>query len=372
MSQLIVEVVTIDAVNPHTNADKLECAIIKGFQVVAGKGNHKPGDVVVFIPYNSVVPQELSDKYAFTQYLSKGRVKVAKLRGEPSYGVIIPNECNWAVGEDVTERLGIKKWTPEVRNSTSIGGAARADEECQHLLFPKYTEIENLRHYNTVIQEGEEVVVSEKIHGSNARIGMVEGEQMAGSRNRRLRLPTVPVPCGWLKRLYCRVFKRPLPSKVNVEAMKNNWWWMPWTLPEVAALLTSLGKEHKQVVLYGEIYGANVQKGVRYGSADKVSFRAFDLLVDGKYLDYDFFLFQCKTHNVETAPVLYRGPYSLDKIKELSKGKTTIGEGETHIREGVVVKPSVDRRDHKVGRVVLKYVSEDYLAAKDIGDFEDE
>jgi hypothetical protein len=62
--------------------------------------------------------------------------------------------------------------------------------------------------------------------------------------------------------------------------------------------------------------------------------------------------------DVETVPILYKGPYSLDKIKELSKGKAFSG---THIREGVVVKPVVERTDPRVGRVVLKYLSDDYL-----------
>jgi len=35
-----------------------------------------------------------------------------------------------------------------------------------------------------------------------------------------------------------------------------------------------------------------------------------------------------------------------------------------HLREGVVVKPLIERHDLKIGRAIAKYVSDDYLLAK--------
>ena len=373
MSQLIVDVCTIDAIQPHTNADKLELAVVKGFQSVVGKGTHKAGDVIVYIPYNTIVPQELSDKYGFTKYLDKGRVKVTKLRGEPTYGVIIPNETGKPVGTDVAELLGLTKYTPEVRRvGSSGGGGGCEDEESPHPLFPKYTDLENMRHYPNVIAEGEQVVVTEKIHGTNSRIAVIEGVQMAGSRRLQRKPPLMEMPVGFFKGLFNQLFGRPAPMQLDYSAMGNSMVWFPWSVPQVKTMMLALGKEHKQVVLFGEVYGKNVQKGVRYGSPDKLAYRAFDLILDGKYVDYWVFRAKCQSYGVDVAPDLYDGPFSLDKIRELSKGKTVIGEGETHIREGVVVKPLKERHDPKVGRVILKYVSDDYLTAKDIGDYEDE
>ncbi len=60
-----------------------------------------------------------------------------------------------------------------------------------------------------------------------------------------------------------------------------------------------------------------------------------------------------------TVPILWRGPFSLERIAELSRGLTTLADD--HIREGVVVKPAKERFDPEVGRVVLKYLSDDYL-----------
>lgn len=372
MSKLIVEVCSIDEVQSHPNADRLELAIVKGFQSVVGKGTHKAGDVIVYIPYDTIVPVELSDKYGFTKYLDKGRVKPTKLRGEPTYGVIIPNEKGYPIGTSVADELGLTKYIPRVRRVGGGGGGRCEDEESPHPLFPKYTELENLRHYPNTFRDGEEVTVSEKIHGCNNRIAMVGGVAMAGSRRLQRKPPVKEVPQGFLARLFRKVLKRPAPTTLDYDAAANSMVWCPWSVPAVREMMADLGAEHQQVVLFGEVFGKNVQKGVRYGSPDKLAYRAFDLILDGKYVDRNEFQAICRQYDVDTAPELYVGPYSLDKVKELSKGKTTVGEGETHIREGVVVKPVIERYDPKVGRVILKYVSEDYLVAKDIGDFEDE
>ena len=377
MSQLHVEVCTIDQVLSHNNAEKLELAVVKGWQIVIKKGEYKPGDVAIYIPIASVVPAELSDKYNFTQYLSKGRVKSARLRGEPSHGVLVPNEGNWDVGTDVADHYKITKWTPEVRLGGGSASSGRYHDILEeHPLLPRYTDIDNLRHFPSVIPDGEEVVVTEKIHGANVRIGNIDGEYVAGSRRNRRRMPMRRKPAGFIKTFIQNILDtffgyRP-PVEADQEEMLKNWYWFPLTIPAVKNLLDSLSINHKQVVLYGEIFGANVQKGVRYGSPEKIAFRAFDMILDGKYANYDEFSSYCEQYGVEMAPLLYRGPYSLDKVKTLSEGKTTIGEGETHIREGVVVKPVAERFDPKLGRVILKYVSDQYLLAKDIGDFEDE
>jgi len=64
MSTLIVEVCRIDRVLPHANADALELARIKGWQCVIPKGRYVGGDLVTYIPIDSVIPVEHSDRWA--------------------------------------------------------------------------------------------------------------------------------------------------------------------------------------------------------------------------------------------------------------------------------------------------------------------
>src|SRR5882672_1397322 len=114
MSSLIVQVCRVDAVEPHPNADRMEIATIKGWRTCIGKGSFTPGDLCVYIPPDSVLPAALSDRIGVTKYLTPlpknsdgtrpdgGRIRVARLRGEKSYGLVIKlDDPIWAVGQDV-------------------------------------------------------------------------------------------------------------------------------------------------------------------------------------------------------------------------------------------------------------------------------
>lgn len=328
MSSLIVEVAKIDAIQSHGNADKLELAIIKGWQCVVPKGKYSTGQLVTYIPIDSVLPLDLSERLGVTKYLSSGRVRCAKLRGEPSFGLIMDRENDaWGEGSDVREHYGITKYIPPAKLSAG-------DAEADHPLFTAYTDIENMRNFPAILQDGEQVVATEKIHGTNCRVGRIEGEPMAGSKGLRRKHPEKDADVA------------------------TNLYWHPWSLQPVKNLMASFNWNVRQVILFGEVYG-KVQS-LRYGIPNGIGFRAFDLLVDGKYLDYPEFIERCASSGVETVPTLYLGPFGLDAIRTLSGGPSTMPNA-NHIREGVVVKPVAERTDPKIGRVILKYISDSYL-----------
>ncbi len=300
MSSVIADVVEIEAVHPHPNADRLFLARIKGWQAVIrkledGSPEFAPGERVVFIPPDSTLTREMAERIGVVSYLSERTnaegvrelvVRRVRLRGEPSFGLVVrPDDPGWPVGTDVREHYGIGKFRPPVRFSAG-------DAEPNHPLFQRYTDIENLRNFPDVLTPGEEVVVSEKIHGTNARIGLVDGELLAGSHG--------------LQR------KRPEP-----EAMGMNTYWFPATLEPVQSLLEELRRQgHPVAILYGEIYGSRVQS-LHYGRREGLGFAAFDILVGEHYLGYDDFAALCERHGVPTAPILWRGPFSLERIAEL-------------------------------------------------------
>src|ERR1700694_2821078 len=102
MSSLIIEVCRVDKVEPHPNADRMCICTVKGWRVCAGRSpetgrcQFEAGDKCVYVPPDSVLPPALSDRLHVTKYLSAlagnangvrppgGRVRVARLRGEPS------------------------------------------------------------------------------------------------------------------------------------------------------------------------------------------------------------------------------------------------------------------------------------------------
>lgn len=328
MSSLVVKAVRIDEIKPHPNADKLELAILGQWQLVVGLGQYKAGDLLVFVPPDAILTPELSDVMNVTQYLHRQRVKAVRLRGEVSHGLPIDQKfvpVPLVEGEDYAEILGITKHTPAVRYLP--GDCLAPDPQ-----FPIYTDIENLRHNPGIFQLGEEVVVTEKIHGMNARVGMVNGELMAGSHRTR---------------------RKP------VEDMAANTFWYPHTIPGIKKLLEA--DPRNNTVVYGEIYGKGVQV-LDYGTPR--GFAAFDISVNDRYLNYNEFRTLCWAFEIPTVPVIdqfvWEGPESIRRIREDAEGMTTLSA--KHIREGVVVRPVVERWSTAVGRVILKYVSDAYLA----------
>lgn len=352
MSTFIVPVVEIADIQPHNNADSLELLTVLGWQVCSQKGTHHIGDKVVYFPPDTVMSTELSDRFSVTPYLDKGRIRCVKLRGEPSFGLIVkPDNAEWEVGANVAEYYDVRKYEPPPPkvNKRALGtrGTQYSDALPEVDLFPRYTAIENMRHYPDLLISDEEVVVTEKIHGCSSRIGLVEGEWMIGSHKTR----------------------RKLPEEEVFDFEGEHRYWYPLSLSSVRAMLEAIGKGHKQVVLYGEIYGDSVQS-LSYGEKGTLGYRAFDLLIDGKYANYAEFSVACDEFNVLQVPILSITPYSLLCIKQLSTGKTTLlKDHEAHIREGVVVRPVDERTDPKIGRVILKYVSDAYLLNKNISDY---
>ena len=114
-----------------------------------------------------------------------------------------------------------------------------------------------------------------------------------------------------------------------------------------------------EVTLFGEVLGV---QDLMYGfNRGALGFRAFDVRIDGAYVDVDHFITLMEEYSIARVPVLYEGPFDYAKIRELSEGQSTIAD---HIREGVVIKPIKERTDQTVGRVILKFVGAQYLTRK--------
>jgi len=325
MSSLIVEVVRVNDIKEHPNADKLEIAVVKGWECIVPRESYKVGDKVVYAPIDSVIPSELSDKMNITKYLSHGRVRTAKLRGIYSQGLIIPmkyvpNYENLQTGDNVAETLGITKFEPPIK--IRMGGLHRVSEP----RFIKYTDIENIKNFPDTLQEGEEVAITEKLHGTNFRAANIDGEFHVGGH------------------------------RLNFEESDDN---LYWKAAKIYNLKEALNPGEQ---IFGEIYGFKIQK-LAYGLKNKFDVRFYDLMINYKYVNYPQFKKFCEDKGLPMVPELHVGKWHKDLMK-FAKGKTTLAE---HVREGIVIKPIEERFDDKIGRVALKHISEEYLM-KDYGD----
>jgi len=95
-------------------------------------------------------------------------------------------------------------------------------------------------------------------------------------------------------------------------------------------------------VIYGEIYGAGIQKGYDYGLKDSRDLVVFDIQRNGKYLDFaDFINSVITKYNLPTPPHLFNGKFKDAPIEQLMQGPSILCP-QQKVREGCVIKPLVE------------------------------
>ena len=168
----VIEVV----LNDHPNADALSIVKVGGYQCVVRTADWQNGYLAVYIPPDSIVPFEEPFKFLGEDHL---RVKARKLRGEISFGLLVPAPDGAKIDDDMAGALGVVHYEPAT--PTSMGGD---NVSAPPGVYPKY-DVENFKSpkYNSIIKPGELVVITEKIHGANARFVCVDGIMYAGSRS---------------------------------------------------------------------------------------------------------------------------------------------------------------------------------------------
>lgn len=298
------------------------------------------------------------------------RITVKRLRKEYSEGLLMPvadlnfsigphglafglyyNGKALAVGDNVADILGITRYVPEfdaqpteadtealpkrrfpktlkgwfywglrqlgLRNA---GGRSYAQEV--NFNFPEYDVNAFKNATRVTFREGEEVTVTEKIHGSNARYVFIPDNDK------------IPKPLQVDGKFYAgshRQWKR----------TGDNVWWNASTR---FRFIEEWCIQHPRQVLYGEV--GPTQKGYRYGAdKDETFFFAFDVY-NSETGEWSW------PGNVgveSTVPILYSGPYSKELIAKFVDGPSVVPGAKT-LREGIVI-------HSKERRLKLKVVS---------------
>lgn len=340
MSEFHVNTVKLGPFTKHPNADNLDITKVFDYTVVTKRGAYKEGELAVYVPIDSVVPDneewhwlaprnsDGSERFPVGQVPERYRIiEAKKIRGIFSQGCLMPlppggDPRGWTEGMEVATTFGITKYEPPVHMTT--GG------ECEPApkgwVFPTYTDIEGLRRYPDVIQDGEPVVITEKIHGASARY------------------------CHDGQRLW-------VGSHTQIKARNPDVLW--WQVAIAEGLEEKLARVPNHV-FFGEVYG-QVQD-LKYGVYSGAKFCCFDVydVMMRRYLDFDNAFHMAQSVDVPWVPILYRGPWHVG-LNELCEGKSTLAD---NVREGFVARPAVERRDERIGRVVVKRHGEGYLLRK--------
>jgi RNA ligase (TIGR02306 family) len=317
----LATIAQIENISPIENADAIELAKVRGWNVVIKKGEFKVGDKAVYCEIDSVLPNRPE-----FQFLSKYnfRIKSVKLRGVISQGILFP------FGDDVTEILGVKLYEPPI--PANLSGEIKGK-------FPSFipkTDEERIQNLEWILTEPEykdlDFYVTEKLDGTSFTCYYNNGEFGVCSRNYELK-----------------------------ENDKNTHWLVARKL-KLEEILKDFGKN---VSLQGELVGPGIQ-GNKYKLTEQTVFffNIFDI-DNQQYLDFNELQQFCTKYGLNTVPLLqedYRLHNKLDEILQFADGFSVLNKSQR--REGLVIRPVktiyVNKNDF-FGRLSFKVISNTYL-----------
>ena len=340
-------------IEPHPNADKLEVARVKGYSCIVGKNQYRTGDLAVYLPIDSMIPKDILEELGLTGDLNgpkKNRVKMVKLRGVVSEGLLYPingkkiDHMDLKEGDNVADVLKITKYeTPiPVKLKGKIENTRKKVQYANVSLDVKF-DVEALKKYPRVLNYDELVCISEKVHGSNFRCTRINNE---------IKIAT--------KRL------GNLGQAFSPDEKQNTYVLMYAKYEKEFAKL--FVKFKNDIIVIGEIYGRKIQD-MDYGTNPDL--RIFDIWYDGKFLNTDQVLEALKDTGLTYVPILYRGRWDESLLDQYVSGKSHIPTADC-MREGIVIRPDFERIDTTItgrfsghdSRVILKVISNEYHLRK--------
>ena len=328
----------VEELRPIPDADRIELATIKGWNVIVKKGEFNVGDTCIYCEIDSVLPAR--EPFLFLQE-KHFRIKSQKFRGCISQGICFPltrdvlvgtedvtaTPMLYKVGDDVTDIMGVTKYEPTI--PANLAGQVKGNfpafavktDEARVQSFPEYLET-----YKDV-----PFYVTQKIDGSSITIYLLDGVLGVCSRN------------------------------MELYETEGNAYWNAVRDLKVEEKLRENGIT--DIVLQGELHGPGIQKNKDALKKVTISFfNAYDPKT-GRHYDYQEFVDVVAKLGLNTVPVIATNFKLLPTIAEMlafAEGKSVLNPQAE--REGLVFRPMVTMRDEFSGhRLSFKVISNKYL-----------
>jgi len=331
----------VERLEPIPNKDRIELVHLRdcGYTTVCEK-IHSVGDLVVFIKYDSIVPQnELFEFMRETKFRVKA--KSFTIRDEEdnvvdkmySQGIVLPikavidftakRDCNdseidkefqenlWEEGDDLTQLLEVKKYVPPVMTGagSSFGVMASKGDFPTHIISK--TDEVNLASGTRALEliQGKAVYITQKIEGSSMTIFWDDerDELMVCSRNNQ------------------------------IGEHETNKFWQAANKYDLRAKL----KHFPDVVIQAECYGEGIQRNhLAIEGVDLAVFNVSSKLTRERYT-YEEMKRICEMLNVPMVKeVCYITNFDMtfDQLQELSDSQRYDSGYEC---EGIVIRPAI-------------------------------
>lgn len=202
------------SIRPHPNADKLAIGLVCNYQIVIGFDSYKDGDLVIFFPEGGCLTHEVAfhnnlyrkDKgvnklpEAYGYFDKDLRIRQIRLRGVVSEGFALPltaladigdvsglkagDQFNMFHGVEICKKYETPATLVARQKLQKTSGQAKEVPE-----LAKIGDTINLRMMIDQIPVGSVIYVTEKIHGTSGRTGLVQTD-----------VPADPLP--WWKRVW--------------------------------------------------------------------------------------------------------------------------------------------------------------------------
>jgi RNA ligase (TIGR02306 family) len=363
MSTFIVPIVTIKTVIKHPNADSLDILSFEevSWQCVDKINTRKPGDMVVYIPIDSVVDVRRPE-FEFLKSKAKAdyscRIRTIRLRGEISQGLVISmpsdmikwlcdkitghKDCAQGIsfdipGQDVSEYYGIKKYEPPPESIPPLS-AGNYPSWCEK------SDAERYQNYNRTIEPFRDHAFYKTIKMDGASITVFYDAETEHSG----------------------VCSRNWEIKENSDITRLDNYWLiakKYNLLQIVKDI-AMDKGIKRLALQGEMCGPGVQ-GNKMGLSE-LQFFAFDMYNGdiGEFIEYPFFIALCHYWKIPTVEILEVGTLG----KELDTNFAYVSQlkyDNDLPAEGVVYVAVNSQRVGTLGRLKFKFINPEFLLKYD-------
>lgn len=336
----------IDQILPIEGKDRIVLAIVDGWSVIVRKDEFSAGDLCVYIEIDSVLPE----KPEFEFLRGKGfRIKTMKMAGCISAGICFPLSIlpigDYHFGDDVTDVLGIKQYTPTMDTGDLPAESERRKRyprflmrmawfrrivlnriKCWNTGFPSFlrktdeTRIQNIPH---VLDDREkEWIATEKIDGQSGSFALVKRKKRFPFERNHYDF----IVCSRNRQLCVR---------------DNSSYWRVAEKYHIEDVLKNLIGNADWVAIQGECIGPKIQ-GNKYHVTDFDLF-VFNLIYPTGRMGSLTAKAAVEKRGLKFVPILekMRLPETVDEVLQYAHGKSAIGDT---LREGVVFR-SLDGRE---------------------------
>lgn len=336
----------ISKIKQIPNADKIEVAVINGWECVVKKNEFSINERVLFIEPDALIPKDLKEfeflgRYCSTKKVNNKeyyRIGTTKMRGQISQGVImklddVKNLFNVndieTNNQDVSEYIGIIKYEP-----SEVDGSNTPKSLLPFPYFIKKTDEERIQNFDFIPRFNYEI--TEKLDGTSCTIYNYNGKTGICSRNSELKVNELDS-----NNLYVNIYNK-YYKIFEMERFYNNY-------------------ENTNIALQGEIIGQKIQKNpYKLDYQDLFIFNIFNIDTQEYMIPYDVYWF-CKDFGLNHVPIIkenfqYTELMDNHELYEYSYGNSIINP--TVLREGVVFKSTTK------DRFSFKIINLDYLLKK--------